>query len=126
MATSTVPGDTQIVNLGGAFTPGNGPFLITAVTSGTAHTLHTATAGTDNVDVVTIWAQCVDTSSSFLITIDVDGVEIGPMVAPRQSAPFIVLPGLALNAGVVVKAYADTASKVVVMAKVVRMVAATA
>lgn len=121
---SSIPKDATIVNLGGAFSSGNPALLVTATSSGGAHTLHTATSGTDDADVLHLWASNVDASAAVVLSIEIGAVTMQVSVQ-RLAAPIKVLDGIALNNGIVVKAYAASASDIVLMAKVIRMVRAT-
>lgn len=123
--TSTVPKDATLVNPASPFSAGNPAFLVTATTTGAAHTLHTAVAGTDDVDAVHLWAQNIDGSSAVALTLEVGGVSLTVSVQ-RQATPLKVLDGIPINSANTVKAYAGLASKIVVLLKVIRMTDATA
>jgi hypothetical protein len=82
-------------------------------TPGTA--VHTAVAGAVNMDEVWLWAVNTDTVDRIL-TIEFGGVaapddNVVVKLPPKQGL-FLVLPGLKLNGGLLVKAFADAANVV--------------
>ena len=88
------------------------PILIAAVaTPGTL--LHTATAVADTFDEIWIWIQNTDTVDR-KVTIELGGVtapnDLIEETVPFESGLLLLVPGLTLNGGVVVRAFAATAS----------------
>jgi len=91
---------------------------VKVVATATAGTLaHTATAVSGVIDEVWLWATNSDTVSRKL-TIEFGGVtspdDTIEIVIPPESGPFLVVPGLPLAGGLVVRAFAATANVVLV------------
>jgi len=116
-----IPGDAVFQNPGGVFSTGNPAFLITATTSGGAHTLHTAVTGTEDVDLVTLWAQNT-TGTNDTITLEVGGVTVGAITVARNANPQLVLNRVPMSNGITLKAYAGTTSVIVAMISVTQLV----
>jgi len=119
-----IPGDALFVNPGGVFSAGNPGFLITATASGSAHTLHTAVTGTDDVDLVTLWAWTVSGANQTM-TLEVGGVTIGPFAVFRNAMPTLVFARLPMNNGITLKAFAGAASVVGVFVSTTRLIKQT-
>jgi hypothetical protein len=91
--------------------------LIVHTTNGTADTIHTAVAGTSSVDEVWLYAYNDSTTAAVLNILwggvtEPDNV-IRLNLAP-QSGRTIISDGMLLQNGLVIKAYANVASKVTV------------
>jgi hypothetical protein len=88
----------------------NGKGINVSATATTGTTIHTAVSGTSSFDEV--WMYAVNTStSSVKLTVEyggvatVDNIEI---TIPGESGLVLVVPGLFLNNGLVVSAFAAT------------------
>lgn len=97
---------------------------VTGTNSAGAVTVHTAVTGTTDFDLVTLEAYNDDTvpitlAIEFGGTTDPDNV-IRVEIPPRQG-PIPVITDLPLRNGLVVKAFAGTANKVIVYAKIKRV-----
>jgi len=103
-------------------TDGLGILVVATATAGTL--IHTAVTGTTNFDEVWLWAYNSHTSAVKL-TIEYGGVTVPnntiKKVIPADSGFYLVLPGLVLQNALVIRAFADTASKVVVYGYVNKM-----
>src|SRR5579862_9187211 len=91
--------------------------LITVTTNGTAQTIHTAVAGTTSFDEIWLYLYN-DNITAVLVTILWGGsVEpdnaIRVTVAP-QTGRILLCDGMLLQNGLVIKAYASVASKVLI------------
>jgi len=109
------------MNPGGVFSAGNPAFILTATTSGTAHTLHTAVTGTASVDLVTLWVYN-NTAVNDSITLLIGAVQIGPITVNRSSLPAMVLARVPISNGVILKAFALTTATVGVIISTTRLV----
>lgn len=92
------------------------PIVITATAVGSAQTIHTATSDANEVDFLEIFANNVDNATSYDITITVGGltaaeIASGPIGLGTGRGPRVVAK-LAVDGGEVVRAYADTTTKV--------------
>lgn len=87
------------------------PILITA-TSGLATMIHTATAGTTNQDEIWLFASNQDTSDIELSLL-VGTTEIAQTI-PARKGDYVIRPGIPLQNQQQIKAFAGTASKIVV------------
>ena len=95
------------------------PLLVTATTTGGAQTLDTAVSGTTDSDFYHVWANNTDTSDRdvyFLLggTTAPDDLVAGPYTLPAKGGLNIVIDGLPVNNGLVLKVYASAASLVTV------------
>lgn len=87
--------------------------ILVAATSSAGTTLHTATSETDaaGLDEIWVWATNNHTSAVSL-TIQFGGTTAKDAIVqsvPSKAGAFLLIPGMRLNAGSVVRAYADTA-----------------
>lgn len=88
--------------------------------------IHTAVAGTDDLDEVWIWAVNTDTVSRTL-TIEYGGVaspddNIEVVLDPGKGL-YLIVPGLLLQNGLAVRAFADAANVVLISGFVNRITA---
>lgn len=118
---SNIPGDASFGFLSGA-SGGSPAIAITATSSGGAQTLHTAVSGTNDVEHVTLWAANVDGTTAYQLTLELGAVTLGPFQLQPLAAPTKILEGWPMNNGLVVKGYADAASKIVVGGKAIQIV----
>lgn len=116
-----IPGDAIFRNPGGVFSTGNPAFVLTATTTGAAHTLHTAVTGTTDVDMVTLWAFN-NTSADDEVTLEVGGVTVGPITVMRNSLPAMVLARIPMSNAITLKAFAGTTATVGVLISVTRLI----
>lgn len=91
--------------------------LVTAITSGTAQTIHTAVSGTSSFDEVWLYVYNDNTTAVIINilwggTTEPDNVIRGN-VAP-QSGRFLLCDGMVLQNGLLIKAYASVASKILI------------
>lgn len=95
----------------------NGRMIKVAATSTPGTTIHTAVAGTtaNTFDEIWLWAVNSDTSARKL-TIEFGGTtspdDTIELTIPAESGLFLVVPGLILDNGCVVKAFAASANVV--------------
>jgi len=110
-----VVGDTVAKAKLSGSTDGMGIKVVQTATAG--DTIHTAVSGTTNFDEVWIWA--VNTHSAAVdLTIEFGGVTdpdnlINVDSIPVESGLTLVVPGLILQNGKVIKAFASTANVIV-------------
>lgn len=102
----------------------NGRGIKVAATATPGTTIHTAVAGTTNIDEVYVYAFNIHTAD-VLLTIEYGGV-INPnnlieYTVPFQSGLFLVVPGMLLQAGVDVAAFAATTNVIVIYGYVNRI-----
>ena len=83
------------------------PILVTA-TESTGTLIHTSVSGTTSKDEVWLYVTNIS-SSNVTLTIETDGAPMITTIA-AQSGLTLILPGLPLNNGLAIRAYADTAS----------------
>jgi hypothetical protein len=87
--------------------------VVAVATVGTL--LHTAVSGTVDMDEVWLWAQNNNTTA-IILTLEwgeataPDGNII--MTIPAKSGPYLIAPGLMLQNGLEIRAFADTANKI--------------
>jgi hypothetical protein len=93
----------------------NGRPIKVAATATPGTTIHTAVSGTSSIDEVWLWAQNTDTTDRKL-TIEFGGTtspdDLFEVTIPAESGLMSVVPGLPLNNGLVVKAFAASANVV--------------
>ena len=88
----------------------NRPYLVTSsAISSTSPAVHTATQLTNNVDEIWIWAQNNHTANVELVigwggVLDRDCIKV---TIPYKAGLHLVVPGLRLNSGLVVRAAAS-------------------
>ena len=92
-------------------TNGRAVLVVATATAGTL--LHTAVTGTTDMDEIYIWAYN-DHTAGVLLTIEWGGV-VTPgdtirYTVPFDDAPHLVIPGWRLQNGLIVRAFAATAS----------------
>ena len=102
----------------------NGRMVKVAATSTPGTTLHTAVSGTDDMDEIWIWAVNSDTTDRKL-TIEYGGVaspdDLIEYTVPAESGFHLILPGIRLQNGLAVKAFAATANVVMCAVNVNRI-----
>lgn len=91
----------------------NGRQIIVAATATTGTSIHTAVSGTSQWDEIWIW--CTNSSTtSVKLTIEFGGTtspnDLIEITIPPESGPIPVVPGLILQNGVAVTAFAGTAN----------------
>jgi hypothetical protein len=105
-------------------TTGKNIKVVATATAGT--TIHTAVAGTSNIDEIWLWASNTDTSNRKLT------IEFGGTAAPddlievtieAESGLALIIPGLLIQNGLLVKAFASAANVVVINGYVNRITA---
>ena len=105
-------------------TQGKGIKVVQTATAGT--TIHTAVAGTSDLDEIWLWAVNADTSARKLTlewgeaTAPDGNIEV---TIPAESGLVLVTPGLLLQNGLVVKAFAASANVVLIHGYVNRITA---
>lgn len=104
-------------------TPGNGRMIKVAATATPGTTIHTAVTGTTSVDEIWLWAVNSDTTPRKL-TIEWGGTtspdDTIEQTIPAESGLIMVVSGLRLNNGLVVKAFAATANVILIGGQVNR------
>lgn len=99
--------DTLTVSNNGGFTR---PYLVTSTAiSSPGVAVHTATSSINNVDEIWIWAQNNHTANVELVigwggVLDRDCIKV---TIPYKAGLHLVVPGLRLNSGLIVKAAAS-------------------
>ena len=99
--------------------------MVKVVATATAGTLlHTAVSGTDDMDEIYIWAVNSDTTARKL-TIEWGGVaspdDLIEYTVPAEDGLHLVVPGLRLQNGLVVRAFAATANVVMCAVNINRL-----
>ena len=109
-----------LVALSGA---SNGLAIKVAATSTPGTTIHTAQAGTAGFDRIWLYAVNSDTTA-LKLTIEFGGVtapdNLIEQTIPPESGLFLVIPGLILQNGLVVKAFAATTNLITIVGHVIR------
>lgn len=102
------------VLLSGA-TNGRNVKVVATATAGTL--IHTATASANVIDELWLWAVNSDTTDRKL-TIEFGGVtapdDLIEFTVPAEDGLYLMIPGLDLNGGVVVRAFAATANVIMI------------
>jgi hypothetical protein len=100
---------------------------VSSVSSGSPNTIHTAITGTGNLDEVWIWALNTDDTSDVGLVIQFGGTtdpdDLFKVEIPHGEGLCLVIPGLVLQNGLVVGAYATVASKIVISGFINRITA---
>jgi|TARA_R110000824_G_scaffold21078_6_gene78863 hypothetical protein len=113
----------SINDLSGA-TTGMGVKVVATASAGT--TIHTAVAGTSDWDQIEMFAVNNDTTDR-LLTIQWGGTTTVdndiPRTIPAQSGMVPIVPPTLLQNGLVIRAYAAAANKIVIYGNVVRITA---
>lgn len=94
-----------------------------AATSSAGTDIHTAIAGTTDIDEIWLWASNTDTSA-IVLTIEFGGttaVDDNIVVTVAASSTELVCPGLIIQNGIDVAAFAGTANKISIFGYVNRM-----
>ncbi len=97
-------------------TSGKGVSVAAVATTGT--TIHTAIAGATAFDEIYLWVTNIDTAAH---TLTIEYGAAGSATAhltdalsiPANSPPIPICPGLVLNGGLLVTAFADSANKLI-------------
>ena len=102
----------------------NGRAVLVVATATLGTTLHTAVTGTADMDEIYIWAYN-DHTADVLLTIEWGGATT-PGDTLRYTVPFddglhLIVPGIRLNNGLVVTAFAGTASVITCAVNVNRL-----
>jgi len=122
MALPAVPGVAKFRQSSTPFAAGNYAYLITATSSGAAHTLYTAASSGTDLDYVQVWVKNNDAATRYDLTLEVGGVTVGPISVGASGFPALVFPfRQPLENGNTIKAYASGASKLVVGLSVTRI-----
>lgn len=103
----------------------NGRGIKVAATATPGTTIHTATSATDTLDELWLWAVNSDTTARKL-TIEFGGTtspdDLIELTIPAEAGLVLVVPGIPLDGGVVVKAFCATTNVVMVHGYVNRVV----
>ena len=105
---------------------GDGGPIPVAATSSPGTTIHTAVSGTSGYDEIYLYAANVTGTSATLTiewggTTDPDDRIVKGYSIPANSALLLIVPGLRLNNGSVVKAYSGTAGAINISGNVNRI-----
>ncbi len=97
-----------------------------AATSTPGTAIHTAVSGTTSWDEVWLWATNTTTSDVALTvewggTTDPDHLIVKAFVLPARSMPILVVPGIRLNNGGLIKAFAGSANVILITGNVNRI-----
>lgn len=104
----------------------NGRPVTVAATASAGTTIHTAVSGTTSFDEIYLWATNTS-SGAVALTIEWGGTSnpgdrlVNAFSIPANSAAFIIVPGLVLNNSLAVKAFAGTASVILLSGYVNRI-----
>ena len=102
----------------------NGRMVKVVATATPGTTLHTAVTGTDDMDEVWIWAVNSDTTDRKL-TIEFGGVtapdNLIEYTVPAENGFHLIVPGIRLQNGLVVAAFAATANVIMCAVNINRM-----
>ena len=93
-------------------TSGKGVLVAATGTIGT--TIHTATNAANEWDEVWIWAVCTHTAT-VLLTVEFGAAAVPNLIVqyiPTQTGPVLIVPGLILQGGLLVTAFAGTTNVV--------------
>lgn len=88
----------------------DGKSIVVSATSASGTTIHTALTGTTNFDEVWLWACNIHTAD-IVLTMEYGGSVVANNIVvtiPFNSGLVPILPGLILNNGEVIKAFAGT------------------
>lgn len=110
--------------LSGAPTGNRGIKVVATATPGT--TIHTAVSGTDTGKYDEIWLWAYNShSADVVLTIEFGGTtspdDLVKYTVPYQQGLFLIIPGLALQNGNVVRAFAATANVIAIQGYVNRI-----
>lgn len=101
----------------------NGRPVLVAATATPGTTIHTVSSTTGVFDEITLWAQNTDTIDRKL-TIEFGGVtspnDLLEMTIPAEAGALLVVDGVRLTGGVVVRAFAASANLVTLIGNVNR------
>ena len=91
--------------------------VVATATPGT--TIHTAVTGATSFDEVWLWATNTDSSARTITvewggTTSPDDLLSDAVSLSASNAPFLLIPGLVLNGGLIVKAFASVANVVLI------------
>lgn len=105
-------------------TSGRGIKVVATATSGTL--IHTAVAGANDIDEIYLYA--VNTSSADVnLTLEWGGVTVPDdnifITVPAYKGLVFIVPGMPLNGGLIVRAFASVASVIVITGYVQRITA---
>jgi len=103
----------------------NGRPVLVVATATLGTTLHTAVTGTLDMDEIYVWAYN-DHTADVLLTIEFGGA-VSPGDTIRYTVPFddglhLIIPGIRLQNGLVVTAFAGTASVITCAVNVNRLI----
>ena len=103
----------------------NGRPVLVVATATLGTTLHTAVTGTSDMDEIYVWAYN-DHTADVLLTIEFGGA-VTPGDTIRYTVPFddglhLIIPGIRLQNGLVVTAFAGTASVITCVLNVNRLI----
>ena len=103
----------------------NGRAVLVAATATLGTTLHTAVSGTTDMDEIYVWAYN-DHTADVLLTIEFGGVTT-PADTIRYTVPFddglhLIIPGIRLQNGLVVTAFAGTTNVVTCAVNINRLI----
>mgnify|MGYP003645981500 CR=1 FL=1 len=101
-------------------TQGTGIKIVQTSTAG--DTVHTAIAGTTDIDEIWIWA-CNTNTSTVVLTLEMGSADVDDniKVAINPNETVLVVPGLPMHNGLIIKGFASVANKVNVFGYVNRM-----
>ena len=100
---------------------------VTSISGSSPNIIHTANTGTGNIDEIWIWALNTDDTNDVGLVIQFGGTtdpdDLFKVEIPHGEGLCLVIPGLVLQNGLVVGAYATVASKIVISGFVNRIIA---
>tara|TARA_R110002110_G_scaffold112088_14_gene278788 strand:+ start:20 stop:385 length:366 start_codon:yes stop_codon:yes gene_type:complete len=84
-----------------------------SVNTDPGYLIHTAVSGTDDIDEIWIWA-CNTNTSTVVLTVEFGGTDVDDniKVAINPNETVLVVPGLPLQNGLLVKGFASVVDKV--------------
>lgn len=102
----------------------NGRPVAVAATSSPGTDIHVAPAGTTTVDLLYLEVTNTDTVSR-TVTLQWGGTgaadQVGPVSLSANAGPALIASGRAINNGLTVKAYSDSANKINITGRVSRL-----
>lgn len=113
----------SVVLLSGS-TDGDPIKVAATATAGT--TIHTAVSGTTSWDEVWLWVTNTDSAARTLTvewggTTDPDHLILKAVSIPANSGPILIVPGIRLNNGGVIRAFASSANVLLISGNVNRI-----
>ncbi len=98
-------------------TPTSDATMVVAATSSPGDLFHTAAPGTDDLDLLWMWATNPHTGS-LILNLEVDGNPRGKFNLPRLIAPALILDGFPINGAKIIRVWCATTAQIIVSGRV--------